>query len=64
MAALDSKLDPRDATFVKNRDAMAALVEDLRAVVARIEQGGSIIGARGLQEIRSPEAAPSGAPGL
>ncbi len=40
MAVIDSKLDPRDGTFVKNRDAMAGLVEDLRAVVARIEQGG------------------------
>src|SRR5262245_63965210 len=40
MAVLDTKLDPRDATFAKNREAMAALVDDLRAVVARIEMGG------------------------
>ena len=40
MPVIETKLDPRDATFAKNRDAMAALVEDLRAVVARVEQGG------------------------
>ena len=40
MPALQSKLDPRDATFAKNRDAMAALVADLKAKIAEIEQGG------------------------
>src|SRR5512132_184905 len=40
MPVIDSKLDPRDATFTANRDAMAALVADLKAQVAQIEQGG------------------------
>src|SRR5262249_3750633 len=40
MPALETKLDPRDATFAANREAMAALVADLRAKVATIEQGG------------------------
>jgi 3-methylcrotonyl-CoA carboxylase beta subunit len=40
MPVLESKLDPRDATFTMNRDAMASLVADLRAKVATIEQGG------------------------
>jgi len=40
MPAIDTKLDPRDATFAKNRDAMAALVADLRARVGEIELGG------------------------
>ena len=40
MPAIDTKLDPRDATFVANREAMAALVADLRAKVAHIEKGG------------------------
>jgi 3-methylcrotonyl-CoA carboxylase beta subunit len=40
MPAIESRLDPRDATFASNRDAMAALVADLRAKVAAIEQGG------------------------
>ncbi len=40
MPVIESKLDPRDATFAKNRDAMAALVTDLKAKVAEIEQGG------------------------
>ncbi len=40
MPALESKLDPRDPTFVANRDAMAALVADLKAKVAAVEQGG------------------------
>jgi 3-methylcrotonyl-CoA carboxylase beta subunit len=37
---IESKLNPRDAMFAANRDAMAALVTDLRAKVALIEQGG------------------------
>ena len=40
MAPIESRLDPRDATFARNRDAMAALVADLRAKVAKIEEGG------------------------
>ena len=40
MPVLESKLDPRDATFEVNRDAMAALVADLRAKVEAVEQGG------------------------
>jgi 3-methylcrotonyl-CoA carboxylase beta subunit len=40
MATIESRLDPRDATFAKNRDAMATLVADLRAQVATIEKGG------------------------
>ena len=40
MPVFESRLDPRDATFVRNREAMAALVADLRATVATIEQGG------------------------
>jgi 3-methylcrotonyl-CoA carboxylase beta subunit len=40
MPVIESRLDPRDATFVQNRDAMAALVADLQAKVAAIEQGG------------------------
>jgi 3-methylcrotonyl-CoA carboxylase beta subunit len=40
MPVLESRLDPRDATFVKNRDALAALVADLRAKVAEVERGG------------------------
>src|SRR5512137_654500 len=40
MPVIESRLDPRDATFARNRDAMAALVADLRAKVAVIEQGG------------------------
>ena len=40
MPVIESKLDPRDPTFVRNREAMAALVADLRAKVAIIEQGG------------------------
>ncbi len=40
MPVIESKLDPRDATFARNRDAMTALVADLKAKVAEIEQGG------------------------
>jgi len=40
MPVIESRLDPRDATFAKNREAMAALVADLEAKVAAIEQGG------------------------
>jgi 3-methylcrotonyl-CoA carboxylase beta subunit len=37
---IETRLDPRDATFARNRDAMAALVADFRAKVAEIELGG------------------------
>src|SRR6266705_1521454 len=40
MPVIESRLDPRDASFARNRDARAALVADLRAKVAAIEQGG------------------------
>ena len=40
MSTIETRLDPRDATFAKNRDAMTALVSDLRAKVAAIELGG------------------------
>ena len=40
MPVLATRLDPRDATFVRNSEAMAALVADLRAKVSVIEQGG------------------------
>jgi len=40
MAVLESRLDARDATFARNREAMAALVADLRAKVAVVEMGG------------------------
>ena len=40
MPVIESALDPRSPTFARNRDAMAALVADLRTKVALIEQGG------------------------
>ncbi len=40
MPVIETRLDTRDATFASNRDALAALVADLRAKVAAIEQGG------------------------
>ncbi len=40
MAVIDTRIDPRDEIFAKNHDAMAALVADLRAKVAEVEQGG------------------------
>ena len=40
MPVIESKLDPRDATFAKNREAMTALVADLHARVSEVEQGG------------------------
>ena len=39
MPVIETRLDPRDATFAQNRDAMAALVADLRAKVARDRAG-------------------------
>ncbi len=40
MPVIESKLDPRDATFARNRSAMAELVADLHTKVGEIEQGG------------------------
>src|SRR5215470_12134431 len=40
MPLIETRLDPRDSTFLRNRDAMAALVADLKTKVAEIEQGG------------------------
>jgi 3-methylcrotonyl-CoA carboxylase beta subunit len=42
MPLIESKLNPRDATFAQNRAAMAALVDDLRLRIAEIEQGGGV----------------------
>jgi 3-methylcrotonyl-CoA carboxylase beta subunit len=40
MSVIDSRINGRGAEFAENRAAMAALVEDLRARVAVIAQGG------------------------
>src|SRR6476469_375016 len=40
MPQIESRLDPRGATFARNREAMAALVADLREKIATVEQGG------------------------
>ncbi len=40
MPILETRLNVRDAMFAANRDAMAALVADLRAKVAEVEGGG------------------------
>ena len=40
MSAIKTKLNPRDSSFAQNYAAMAALVADLRAKIAVIEQGG------------------------
>jgi len=40
VAAIESKVNPRDATFRRNRDALSALVADLKRKVSAIEQGG------------------------
>ena len=40
MPVIETRLDTRGPTFVSNRDALAALVADLKARVAEIEQGG------------------------
>jgi len=42
MSVIESRLDPRDPLFVRNRDAMAALVADLRAKVALIDSGSRV----------------------
>ena len=40
MSQLETTVNPQSADFRKNADAMAALVADLRAKVAAVEQGG------------------------
>src|SRR5437773_2016115 len=40
MPVIETRLDSRDAIFTRNRDALAALVADLKARVAEIEQAG------------------------
>jgi 3-methylcrotonyl-CoA carboxylase beta subunit len=40
MPVFESRLNTRDAVFAQNRDAMTALVADLREKIALIEQGG------------------------
>ncbi|WP_207459507.1 carboxyl transferase domain-containing protein [Azospirillum sp. SYSU D00513] len=40
MAELTSSLDTRGAEFARNRDAMRAVVDELRATVATVRQGG------------------------
>ncbi|MCW5622230.1 MAG: methylcrotonoyl-CoA carboxylase, partial [Burkholderiales bacterium] len=40
MTGIRSTLNPRSSEFVASRDAMAALVTDLRACIERVKQGG------------------------
>ena len=40
MPAIDTKLNPRSADFQANAAAMRAVVEDLRAQIERVSQGG------------------------
>ena len=40
MPTIETRLSTRDPTFARNRDAMRALVADLRERIAAIEQGG------------------------
>ena len=40
MTVLQSRINTRDAAFATNREAMQAQVDDLRAVVDKIRQGG------------------------
>ncbi|MBK7330952.1 MAG: methylcrotonoyl-CoA carboxylase [Betaproteobacteria bacterium] len=40
MPVIESRLDPRDPVFAKNRQAMSGLVADLRSKVAEVEAGG------------------------
>src|SRR5438105_3980392 len=40
MPVIETRLDTRGPTFASNRDALSALVADLKARVAEIEQGG------------------------
>src|SRR6202163_564229 len=43
MPVIETRLDTRGPTFASNRDALAALVADLKARVAEIEQGGGAV---------------------
>ena len=40
MSALKTNLDPKSNSFAANREAMMTLVEDLRAQLAKVEEGG------------------------
>ncbi len=40
MPVIETRLNTRDVVFAQNRDAMAALVADLREKIAHVEQGG------------------------
>src|SRR5690606_16133709 len=40
MPAIDTKLNPRSADFQANAQAMRALVDDLRAQVRKVSEGG------------------------
>ena len=50
MSVIQSRINPRDAAFAANREHMQAQVDDLRAVVDRIHQGG---GARAQERHKS-----------
>jgi 3-methylcrotonyl-CoA carboxylase beta subunit len=43
MPVIESRLDTRGPAFASNRDALSALVADLKARVAEIEQGGGAV---------------------
>ena len=43
MSALKTNLDSKSGSFAANREAMMALVEDLRALLAKVEEGGGEI---------------------
>src|SRR3981081_2121074 len=43
MPVIETRLDTRGPTFASNRDALGALVADLNARVAEIEQGGGAV---------------------
>ena len=43
MPVIETRLDTRGSAFAKNRDALAALVADLKDRVAEIEQGGGAV---------------------
>jgi 3-methylcrotonyl-CoA carboxylase beta subunit len=43
MPVIETRLDTRSPTFASNRDALAALVADLKARVVEIEQGGGAL---------------------
>ena len=40
MSTIQSRINPRDATFSANREAMQAQVDDLRLLVDQVRQGG------------------------